>query len=510
MLTCILLALTLQVVGSPEGPHYTASEIVLEGAITAADRYKWLEREFDVPAATARIDIETSFTEAAQGTALEFGLYDPTRFRGASRFSKTSFFVSRTAATPSYYPGDLPAGKWRLLMGVPTIRDGVTSRYRIVVRLTPDGPSQPSPTALAPAIAASGPRWYQGELHTHTLHSDGFGCADGRGGAGPCGVQQVVDAASRRGLDFVAVTDHNTTSHHQELVDLQPRYERMLLLRGQEVTSFYGHANVYGTSEVVDFRIGHPGVTASTVFAQAHRLGGLVSVNHPARETGEKCTGCGWNAPDTDWSQVDAMEIVNQFTVTGPTAGEPFWQARLNEGRRLTGVGGSDDHGASTRAGSAVGTPANAIFATSLSEAGLLAGIRAGHLYVKTRGPEGPDVRFTAPGMKPSSSPEGLHFEGAQSSPEGLVYEGAMMGDVVTLDAATKRVQFRVVAINAGGQMVDVIRNGKVVEGASARAVAGNEMTLDVSVDVARGDNVRVTIRDAAGVTVFTNPIYFR
>jgi len=478
MLLVILASLLLQ---SP-----APSELVLEGTITAADRYKWLEREFDVPENTARIDVETSFTEAAQGTALEYGIYDPVRFRGASRFSKTSFFLSRTAATPSYYPGDLPAGTWRLLMGVPSIRDGVTSRYRMVIRLTPDGPSQPSPTALAPAIAASGPRWYQGDLHTHTMHSDGFGCADGRGGVGPCGVVQVVEAAARRGLDFVAVTDHNTTSHHQELVNLQPRYDHMLLLRGQEVTSFFGHANVFGTSEMVDFRIGHPGITATTVFAQAHRLGGLVAVNHPGRETGEKCTGCGWNAPDTDWSQVDAMEVVNQFTVSGPTAGEPFWQTRLNEGRRITGVGGSDDHGASTRAGSAVGTPTNVIFAESLTESALLAGIRAGHVYVKTRGPEGPDVRFTAPDLKVS------------------------MGDVVTLDAAVKRVQFRIVVSNGAGQRAEVIRNGKVPDDAVSAPFTSAEATFQVALEVSRGDNVRVIVRDGGGVTVFTNPIYFR
>jgi hypothetical protein len=479
MLTWLLLSVILQQAAPPR-------ELVLEGTITAADRYKWLEREFEVPAGTARIDVQTSFTEAAQGTALEYGIYDPVRFRGASRFSKTSFFLSRTAATPSYYPGDLPPGNWRLLMGVPSIRDGVTSRYRMVIRLTPEGPSQPSPTALATAIAASGPRWYQGDLHTHSLHSDGFGCADGRGGAGPCGVPQVVEAAARRGLDFVAITDHNTTSHHQELVDLQPRYDHMLLLRGQEVTSFYGHANVFGTSEPVDFRIGHPGVTATTMFAQAHSLGGVVAVNHPARETGEKCTGCGWNAPDTDWSQVDAMEVVNQFTVSGPTAGEPFWQARLNEGRRITGIGGSDDHGASTRAGSAVGTPTNVIYADALTEAALLSGIRAGHVYVKTRGPEGPDVRFTAPDLK------------------------ASMGDAVTLDTPVKRVGFRVVVMNGAGQQVDVIRNGKAVENAVPAPVAGSEATFNVALDVSRGDNVRVTVRDNAGVTVFTNPIYFR
>ena len=212
------------------------------------------------------------------------------------------------------------------------------------------------------------------------MHSDGFGCADGRGGVGPCAVHQVVDAAVQRGLDFVAVTDHNTTSHHQDLATLQLQHDRLLLLRGQEVTSFYGHANVYGTSEIVDFRIGHPGVTAATVFAHARALGGLLVVNHPGRETGEKCTGCGWSAPGTDWSQVEAMEVVNAFTSTGPTAGEPFWHARLNEGHRIVGIGGSDDHAAATRVGTAVGTPTTVIQADDLTEAALLRGIRAGRL----------------------------------------------------------------------------------------------------------------------------------
>lgn len=462
------------------------ADIILEGTITAGDRLAWLERAFEVPAGTARIDVETSLTGADQGTALEYGIYDPVRFRGASRANKTGFFISRTAATPSYHPGDIPAGPWRLLMGVQTIREGVTARYRVVIRLTPEGPSQPSPTRVAEEARVSGPRWYQGDLHTHTLHSDGLKCADGRGGAGPCAVHQVVDAAVRLGLDFVAVTDHNTTSHHQDLASLQPLHERLLLLRGQEVTSFYGHANVYGTSDIVDFRIGHPGVSAREVFAQVRRLGGLLSINHPARETGETCTGCGWNAPGTDWSRVEAMEVVNGFTASGPTAGEPFWHARLNEGHRITGVGGSDDHGASTRAGSAVGIPTTVIEAAALSEAALIAGVRAGRVYIKVRGPHGPDVRVTALGGTVS------------------------MGDLVHLQAVPRRVGFRVSVRGGSGQRVDVIHNGKVVANAAPAALASNDAWLDFSLDVTRGDWVRVNLRDGAGTTVIANPIYFR
>ncbi len=485
MLTLLFTMLLLAVDPGDAQQVPSPSDLVIEGTITAADRLAWLERRFTVPAGTGRIEVDTSFTHGDQGTALEFGIYDPLRFRGASRFSKKSFFISRTSASPSYHPGDLPAGEWRLLIGVPTIRDGIESEYRIVVRLTKDGP-MPSPLSVPPASAASGSKWYQGDLHTHTVHSDGFGCANGTGGSGPCAVHQVIDAAARLGLDFVAVTDHNTTSHHNDLAGLQLQRDHLLLLRGQEVTTFYGHANVYGTSEIIDFRIGHPGVTAREVFSQVRRHGGLLSINHPARETGEKCTGCGWTAPDTPWDELEMMEVVNGVTVNGPTAGEPFWHARLNEGRRITGVGGSDDHGASTRAGSAVGIPTTVIFSRALTETGLLEGIRAGRVYIKVRGPQGPDVRFTVPELM------------------------ASMGDSVKLQAGSKPVAFRVTAIGAAGQYVDVICNGKVIEKAVSGPLVSNDVTLDLSVDVRSGDWVRINVRDAAGVTVITNPIYFR
>ncbi|MGE4069100.1 MAG: CehA/McbA family metallohydrolase [Vicinamibacterales bacterium] len=457
-------------------------EIVLEGTLTAADRLRWIERPFDVPAGIGRIDVETSYTDRDKGTAIEFGLSDPERFLGASRTSKTGFFVSRDQATPSYRPGPIRPGRWRLLMGIPSIRDGVTSTYRVTVRMTPEG-RVPTPLVVAPDAAATGPRWYQGDFHAHTMHSDGFGCADGEGHAGPCTIAAVAGAAARRGLDFVAITDHNTTSHHAGMVETQARYPRMLLLRGQEMTTFYGHANVYGTSEVVDFRVGDEGHTMDDVLDQVADLGALISINHPGRETGERCTGCGWSAPGTDYARVDAMEAVNGSVLTGPTAGLPVWEARLNEGFRLTGIGGGDDHGASTGTRSAVGTPTTVVHAEALTEAAILAGVRAGHVFIKTRGPEGPDLRFTAPEL------------------------GAAMGDVVSAPAGP--VRFRVAAVGAAGQRVEVIRDGRV-DGDAGTVLEGNDAQADFVVTVRPGGWVRVNLRDAGGVTAVSNPIYFR
>jgi len=126
------------------------------------------------------------------------------------------------------------------------------------------------------------------------------------------------------------------------------------------------------------------------------------------------------------------------------------------------------------------------IQADALSEAALLRGIRAGRVYIKVRGPEGPDVEFTAPGIS------------------------AAMGDVVKLQSAPQRVLFRLQVKRAIGQRIEVIRNGAVVEQAVAQPIASADASVEFQVEVKRGDWVRVNLRDATGTTLLTNPIYFR
>ena len=128
MVAPIVLALAMLQAAAPK----PATVIEIDGTLTAADRLTWIERPFDVPAGTARIDVETSFTDGDRGTALEFGLYDPVRFRGASRFSKIALLHQPHRGDGVLLAGELQAGRWRLLIGVPSIRDGVTSRYRVL------------------------------------------------------------------------------------------------------------------------------------------------------------------------------------------------------------------------------------------------------------------------------------------------------------------------------------------------------------------------------------------
>jgi hypothetical protein len=88
-------------------------------------------------------------------------------------------------------------------------------------------------------------------------------------------VPELAHLAAGRGLDFLAVTDHNTTSHHAEL-PAAAAATGVLLLPGQEVTTDRGHANVFGDVGWVDFR-----QPAESWLSQAVDRGGLLSVNHP-------------------------------------------------------------------------------------------------------------------------------------------------------------------------------------------------------------------------------------
>ena len=114
----------------------------------------------------------------------------------------------------------------------------------------------------------------------------------------------------------------------------------------------------------------------------------------------------------------------------------------------------------------------------------MLSGIRAGRVYNKTRGPEGPDLRFDVPS------------------------HGVSMGDVLQLPSPAAIV-FRVRISGAAGQRVDVIRTG-TVHVLGPDPLASNDETLTVTLNVSAGDWVRVNVRDAAGITLMGNPIYLR
>ena len=112
----LILAMLLAWAGHDSAAGQGPRNVMLSGAVTGADQGTYQEHVFQVPEGVGRLDFEFTHSRERDGTQLEVGLFDPSRFRGASRFSKTRFYIADAHATPSYVPGSpaprpLPFGR---------------------------------------------------------------------------------------------------------------------------------------------------------------------------------------------------------------------------------------------------------------------------------------------------------------------------------------------------------------------------------------------------------------
>src|SRR6516165_589794 len=153
---------------------------------------RWtLEHRFDSPwhylpvevgpgAAGLRVELEY---EQGAGTVLDLGCLGPGGFRGWSGGARSWFAITGEAATPGYVPGEIEAGLWQVMIGLHRIPpDGVP--YRVTAEairrrtdlLPPAAPAPPAPRDRPPRRhlpTGHGRRWLAGDLHAHTVHSDG-------------------------------------------------------------------------------------------------------------------------------------------------------------------------------------------------------------------------------------------------------------------------------------------------------------------------------------------------
>jgi hypothetical protein len=223
----------------------------------------------------------------------------------------------------------------------------------------------------------------------HTAHSDGE-CPGQTGKMVPCPLFFTVDAAARRGLDFIAITDHNASSQYDEMRELQPYFDKVLLIPGREITTFEGHINFLGSTDFIDFRLdGRTVPDVNTLLRSAAQVGAITSINHPLSPSGEICLGCGWK-PSTpvDMHLLTGVEAVNGGSEQHGLSDLPFWNQQLNRGCRLTGIGGSDNHRPMQpldQIGS-IGSPTTVVYATELATPAILDGIRAGHVFIDVAG----------------------------------------------------------------------------------------------------------------------------
>jgi hypothetical protein len=245
------------------------------GRWTLEDRFAapWQYLPVDVPDGACGLRAELEYER--DGAGLDLGCLGPGGFRGWSGGARRSFVISRGTATPGYLPGELEPGTWQIMIGLDRVPPGGAD-YRLTAEIS-STPGElvplPPPDPLPPLSgrpprrelpAGPGRRWLAGDLHTHSVHSDGA-----------MTVPELARFAAGRGLDYLAITDHNTVSHHAELPAVAAAHG-ITLVPGQELTVHAGHANAFGDIGWIDFR-----ESADSWLDATERAGGLMSVNHP-------------------------------------------------------------------------------------------------------------------------------------------------------------------------------------------------------------------------------------
>lgn len=334
---------------------------------------QWAYVPFDVPPGVRRIGASTSHDRfslfGVARNVLDLGIFGPAGhdvgnaegFRGWSGGARDSFTLSASDATPGYLPGPIDAGRWALALG-PVVLNPLGMGWQARVVLEGGGPlPAPSPNPPPPTVVPGrGAGAYRGDLHLHTVHSDG-----------KHEPSDLVAVAGAAGLDFIVSTDHNTSSANRAWANRG--VDGLLVVAGEEVTTRHGHWLAVGLppSGWVDWRYAPRDGAFAGYAAQVKADGGMVVVAHPALPL----PGSAW---EFGYRGVDAIEVWNGRWNIDDEMSLRIWQRLLQHGHRIVAVGGSDSHGAHQR----VGLPQTVVHAAQLSTPALVEALRRGRCYV--------------------------------------------------------------------------------------------------------------------------------
>lgn len=373
---------------------------LLEGKTDAEQSVRFARLGFMVEPACVRLTIalEQQTRNEAQIPICLFDSRGDIRIMKASEgtvgASSRSYYVAVDSAGSGGIPGELPSGLWKLVLYKRRFSEDIVLHIRVTATIADLTDAQEVVALQRRSAESEGLRthpfwayreppsttvpegmWYGGELHVHSSES-----------TGRTGVEEVLRVAREQQLDFVAVTDHFTASHWLKLQSLE-HSGRPLFLQSMEVSGDYGHANIHGISrwinplvddnqELADFLGLVQRPSMETIADEVHAQGGLFCINHA--QSGMVA----WRYPQFPLEKADLFEIWclpdNSTTLLYPT----MWDNLLCQGYHITGVGSCDSHHPSDSGVWRLGQIRTWVQATDLSQPALLAGLKAGRVYV--------------------------------------------------------------------------------------------------------------------------------
>ncbi|HEX9888357.1 MAG TPA: CehA/McbA family metallohydrolase [Nitriliruptorales bacterium] len=309
------------------------------------------------------------------------------------------------------------------------------------------------PAAFVPSEAPASGTWLAGDLHIHTTYShDSYGGPDDDEpdiSEEPTEVYTLGNTvaeqfavAGARGLDFLAITDHNDVRSQTDpgfgtsgVVGV-PGYEK----------SLSGHAQMLGADHLYDKGDGSAAAVRS-IADELRAAGGVFQINHPT-------DGYTHRDPDgvehehLDWGYgtdvvPDTMEVWNIGAFWQPPAPSAsslddalrFWEEFLDAGHQVGATGGSDNHFKATLAAQGPGQPTTWVLSDDRTAGGVLEGLRAGHTFVSWQPPNhaGPKVFLEADADRSGDFESPAGSEVLPTADLRVRVQGAPVGSVVRL-----------------------------------------------------------------------------
>lgn len=327
-------------------------EIRLSRTYTREEQKKYIRIPFQVGQDVQRIEITYAYErhqvrqtaygqEKKEINIIDLGLFDERgQLCGWSGSERLSIVVSEQTSTPGYRRLPIRSGTWQVALGIYKVQSSV--EVQLCIRLFPKER-----------------RWLKGDLHMHTLNSDGIYTTE-----------EVISYAKHAKLDFIALTDHNNTEQNREIGNP----EGITVIAGMEYTNYGGHANFFFTDEGIFTAdpLSNTKEEMQAVVSEAKKRGAIVSLNHICD------TSCPWVLGfDIPY---DLIEVWNGFPKPSDMEAIAWWHQKLVEGRHVAAVGGSDTH--RIEQGRSHGTPTTYVYARSSGRKDILDALVEGRSFI--------------------------------------------------------------------------------------------------------------------------------
>lgn len=452
-----------------------ATQYKFNGKLDQPDVKTFVPHSFEVPEGTTNIHIDFDFspryaTGRIHRNQIDLSLNDPDGIRGLWCIVKPEGCdINGVASTPGFGSWPVQAGTWTVFVNVHRIMPSDEVNYDLTVTLS-DDPVTATVTEYDDSrkVAHEEAGWYRGDLHAHTIHSDGR-----------WDIPEFTAFMRGLGLDFVSLSDHNTVTglkqHRSQTED------GFLAMGGMELSTFNGHMLALGSSHWYEWRLNiEDGMDVNRIMKQVIDQGDMLIIAHPMAPDEPFCSGCMWMFNDARPGVALGVEIWNGFWHRFNEEGLQQYYVWLNLGNRLVMTSGTDIHGApDPTMASEYRVGFNVVYAESLSEASILEAVRKGHSYISA----GPTLLLTA---------------------ENANGDSVMCGDDITGERITAKVTWKDAH---EGDVLMFIVDGEVHEQQSVSETGEAHWTLTPD----QANYFTVELRDQKnGMWAISNPIFIK